>query len=194
MPNYGNAPKDGNVPNFATAPKNDKIEPEEYLLLSTTDDSEIYEVPLNSTGDVPLHSIRAIMGHKCQGIYTLSNGRKRIIVANENQLIVRPRGGWSDKIFYPLEPPRGSSRPSTAKSVARSSPSPKPNSLLDGTYDEVRAVAEVFCFYFSRLVSVFCSLIHGQWAIVRPWTVRKYKKTLKAHKKNHITPPSHQHP
>ena len=94
-------------------------------------------MPRKSSGDVPLHSIRAIMGHKCQGIYTLSNGRKRIIVANENQQIVRPRGGWNDKIFYPLEPPRGSSRPGTAKSVAKSSPSPKPNSLLDGTYDEV---------------------------------------------------------
>jgi len=111
---------------------------EEYVLVSLRDDSEVFEVPLDASGNVPMGTIRAIVGAKCPGIYTLVQGRKRIIVADQNDIITRPRGGWTEKVFYPLEPPRrpDSARSSLAERTTPRSPMAQSDSLLAGTYDE----------------------------------------------------------
>ena len=87
------------------------------------------------------------------GIFCKVQGRKRIILG-ENGVLARPSGGWTNKTFYPLHPPR-SSRPSTARSSRdsrpmtpstheiRSDPMEGNNgSLLHGTYDEAAAAAD----------------------------------------------------
>lgn len=101
-----------------------------------------------------IHCVRCIDKYfRTIGIFCKVQGRKRIILG-ENGALARPSGGWTNKTFYPLHPPR-SSRPSTARSSRDSRPTTPSaqdvqserleqnnGSLLYGTYDEAAAAAE----------------------------------------------------
>jgi len=125
----------------------------EFVLFSDIHDSEIFEVPTDEHGQLSLQTVKAIGGSRTIGIFCKVQGRKRIILG-ENGVLARPSGGWTNKTFYPLHPPR-SSRPSTARSSRDSRPmtpstnelrsepmDQKTGSLLHGTYDEVAAAAD----------------------------------------------------
>jgi len=125
----------------------------EFVLLSDIHDSEIFEVPTDAQGQLSLQTVKAIGGSRTIGIFCKVQGRKRIILG-ENGVLARPSGGWTNKTFYPLHPPR-SSRPSTARSSRDSRPmTPSTHeirsdplegnngSLLHGTYDEAAAAAD----------------------------------------------------
>jgi len=86
---------------------------EDYALLSDITGSEIFELPLTAQGHLSLQVVRSVSSSRTVGIYTNRDGRKRLMLANEDGFILRPSGGWTGVTFYPLVPPR-SSRPSTA--------------------------------------------------------------------------------
>ena len=109
--------------------------------------------------------MRAVSSSRTIGVYALREGRKRLILADENGLIPRPSGGWRNIKFFPLVPPR-SSRPGTASSYRenlKSSYSPRSSmnstpsaggALLRGTYDENKAAEE-----FKRRSNVYRKIL-----------------------------------
>jgi hypothetical protein len=51
------------------------------------------------------------------GVYTIRDGRKRLMPSDPSGKVIRPASGWKNCTYFPLIPPR-SSRPGTARSEA----------------------------------------------------------------------------
>lgn len=135
-----------------------------YVLLSDISNSEIFELPLTPQGDLGLNIVKTVASSRSVGVYTIRDGRKRLMPADSSGIIIRPATGWGIQTYFPLIPPR-SSRPTTPRSVSvmstardfslkplspRVDPSgytPRnvesmPANLMYGSYDEAAAARE----------------------------------------------------
>ncbi|CBY14842.1 unnamed protein product [Oikopleura dioica] len=100
------------------SPKSSPVE--EYILFSDSQNSEIFELPLTAAGDLDLNTVKTVASARTVGVYTIRDGRKRLMPSDPNGKVIRPASGWKSCTYYPLIPPR-SSRPGTARSDALNS-------------------------------------------------------------------------